>query len=636
MVQHEPRRYRAFISYSHRDKAVTQWLHHALETYRIPKALIGKETRVGPVPARLTPIFRDRDELPASGDLGRELRAALENSMFLVVICSPASAKSMWVNEEIKSFKKLHGEDRVLALVVGGEPYASNGANPDQECFPHSLRYTLGPDGEISDVPAEPIAADAREGADGKRLAKLKLVAGLTGSRLDELVQRETQRRIRRLAMISTGATIGMVFAVGLAVYANSQRLEAVAQRKIAERESATARAAADYLVDTFKLSNPGVDNPREITALTILGRSAERARTELKDQPVVQSRLIAALGRAYNNLGLSTEAQAALEASLPAIRSIGVQGAEAELVLADSYFRQGKFDQALASVRSAEKTLAGSTEDTGKLRGQAAYYEGKIRYGQAEMKQAIAAFDRALAIYKTTPDVQGTQLASTWENRGLALSDDGQYEAAETSLSTALAIGRKANGEEHLRTGQVWFSLGMNAYLAGNMKLAETRIGKALEIERKMLDPDNPILADTLSMLGQIYQGEHRLDEAAKALRESIKVYRARHKNGHYSIGIADVYLGLIESERGNTKKALEYLDDAKVNYDASYGKLHANHGDLLVNRAVVLANAGRMVEARADCAEGLGILGQTLGADASYTKQMAKTCADLKPGKA
>lgn len=633
---HEPRRYRAFISYSHRDKAITQWLHHALETYRIPKALIGKETRIGEVPARLTPIFRDRDELPASGDLGRELRSALENSMFLVVICSPASAKSMWVNEEIKSFKKIHGEDRVLALVVGGEPYASNGDKPELECFPQALRYRLGADGEISDTPAEPIAADCREGADGKRLAKMKLVAGLTGARLDELVQRETQRRLRRLAMISTGATIGMIFAVGLAVYANSQRLEAVAQRKIAERESATARAAADYLVDTFKLSNPAVDNPREITALTILGRSAERARTELKDQPVVQARLIAALARAYNNLGLSSEAQSALEASLPVIRSIGPEGADAEIVLADAYYRQGKFDQALQSVRSADRALAAHPDADGNTRGYAAFTEGRIRHGQADLKGAVAAFDRALAIYKSTPDVPPTRLAVTYENRGNALSDDGQYAKAEESLKRALAISRQVNGEQHLATGQIWFSLAQTAFLAGDLPLAEKRIAQALAIERQMLDADNPIIADALSMQGQIYQGEHRLDQASQSLKEAVKVYRARYRNGHYLIGIADVYLGLIESERGNTRKALDYLDDAKVNYDASYGKLHANHGDLLVNRAVVLAKAGRMTEAREDCRDGIAILVQTLGKDASFTKQLAETCADLKPGKA
>jgi tetratricopeptide (TPR) repeat protein len=635
-VQHEPRRYRAFISYSHRDKAITQWLHHALETYRIPKALIGKETRVGPVPARLTPIFRDRDELPASGDLGRELRAALENSMFLVVICSPASAKSMWVNEEIKSFKKLHGEDRVLALVVGGEPYASNGANPDQECFPHSLRYTLGPDGEISDIPAEPIAADAREGADGKRLAKLKLVAGLTGARLDELVQRETQRRMRRLAMISTGATIGMVFAVGLALYANSQRLEAVAQRKIAEQESATARAASDYLVETFKLSDPGVDNPREITALTILGRSAERARTELKDQPVVQSRLIAALARAYNNLGLSDEAQTALEASLPVIRKLGPEGASAELVLADTYLRKGLFDRALASVRTAERAIAADPERYPDIMASAAFAEGRIHYGTADYDPAIKAFNRALAVYNRNPEKSLKSLASTYENLAAVLSNSGRYAEAEKALAAALTASTKVNGENHLDAGQIWFAMAMNAYLAGDLPLAEKRIAKTLSIERKMLDPDNPIIADALSMQGQIYQGQKALEPAARSLQEAVKVYRARYKTGHYMIGIADVYLALIESERGNTKKALAYIDEARVNYDASYGEIHANHGDLLVNRAIVLARAGRMTEARADCAEGLEILGQTLGKDAAFTKQLAEICAGLKPGKA
>jgi hypothetical protein len=76
-----------------------------------------------------------------------------------------------------------------------------------------------------------------------------------------------------------------------------------------------------------------------------------------------------------------------------------------------------------------------------------------------------------------------------------------------------------------------------------------------------------------------------------------------------------------------------LATLDDAKHNYDISYGKVHANHGDLLVNRATVLARAGRMEEAKADCAAGLVILRDTLGADSAYTKSMAETCLKLAP---
>ncbi|MEO6969144.1 MAG: hypothetical protein ABI132_11930, partial [Rhodanobacteraceae bacterium] len=53
--------YRAFISYSHADRAWCDWLHKVLETYRVPSRLVGRETASGTIPRRLTPIFRDRD-----------------------------------------------------------------------------------------------------------------------------------------------------------------------------------------------------------------------------------------------------------------------------------------------------------------------------------------------------------------------------------------------------------------------------------------------------------------------------------------------------------------------------------------------------------------------------------------------
>ena len=66
-------RYYAFISYSHQDKTWADWLHKALETYAVPKRLVGQITTTGPIPRRLTPIFRDRDELASAHDLGRKI-----------------------------------------------------------------------------------------------------------------------------------------------------------------------------------------------------------------------------------------------------------------------------------------------------------------------------------------------------------------------------------------------------------------------------------------------------------------------------------------------------------------------------------------------------------------------------------
>ena len=38
-------KYWAFISYSHQDKAWGDWLHKALETYRVPKRIVGRASR---------------------------------------------------------------------------------------------------------------------------------------------------------------------------------------------------------------------------------------------------------------------------------------------------------------------------------------------------------------------------------------------------------------------------------------------------------------------------------------------------------------------------------------------------------------------------------------------------------------
>jgi hypothetical protein len=98
-------KYRAFLSYSHRDKAWCEWLHGALENFRIDTDLIGRATPAGPVPRRLRPIFRDRDDFSAGHSLTEQTIAARDSAQFLIAICSPDAAKSYYVNEEIRHFK---------------------------------------------------------------------------------------------------------------------------------------------------------------------------------------------------------------------------------------------------------------------------------------------------------------------------------------------------------------------------------------------------------------------------------------------------------------------------------------------------------------------------------------------------
>ncbi|WP_457336886.1 TIR domain-containing protein [Rhizobacter sp. P5_C2] len=229
-------RYGAFISYSHHDKLVARRLQRQLETYRLPKRLVGRATPQGPVPARLSPLFRDRDELNAGADLKASVQEALAASRWLIVVCSPDAARSPWVNREIIEFKRLHGEGRVLALIAAGEPFASNTPGREaSECFPPALRFALTADGRAEGEPLEPIAADQRAEGDGPRRAALKLLAGMVGVGFDDLVQRDTQRRLRWLAGIASASAVGVVVFALLAVLAVRARNEAQHQRAQAE-----------------------------------------------------------------------------------------------------------------------------------------------------------------------------------------------------------------------------------------------------------------------------------------------------------------------------------------------------------------------------------------------------------------
>src|SRR6185437_14074892 len=104
---------------------------------------------------------------------------------------------------------------------------------PEEECFPKSMRYRLGPDGEFSSERTEPIAADAREGKDGRENAKLKLLAGLLGINYDELRQRERERRRRRMWLVGSITVVLLAMFGALAAWATISANH-VRQQKVA------------------------------------------------------------------------------------------------------------------------------------------------------------------------------------------------------------------------------------------------------------------------------------------------------------------------------------------------------------------------------------------------------------------
>jgi WD40 repeat protein len=262
-VRHEEFRYRAFISYSSRDRRWAEWLGRALERYRIPKALVGRTTAAGAVPSRLYPVFVDREELRAGGEVGEALQAALTSSRVLIVICSPASAApSSWVSREIEYFKAAGRESDILALIVDGEPHASRTPGREaEECFPPPLRFQVDEHGRITDTPADPLAADVRREdarpSEARRKALLKLIARIIDVEFDELARRDRRRR-RRQAIAWTAAAVAVLAVLTITAgvslrqgrEALSQRLGEAAGAAAAQPDLALLLAATAYRTD--------------------------------------------------------------------------------------------------------------------------------------------------------------------------------------------------------------------------------------------------------------------------------------------------------------------------------------------------------------------------------------------------
>ena len=298
--------YFAFLSYSHADAELADWLHEAIEEFRVPRKLVGRLTENGPIPRRLQPIFRDRGELAAAGSLSEEIEQALMGSRFLIVLCSPAAVQSRWANLEIEAFKHFHPDGHVLAAIVAGEPFSSEiPGRESEECFPAALRVEYDQRGRPTRRRAEPIAADLRPDRDGRQGGLLKIIAGMLGVGLDDLVQRETHRRHRRLAFLAAASVAGMAVTSGLAVFAWDARNAAREERREAE-------GLIGFMLGDLrdKLEPIGELDTLDGVGAKVLAYYRKQDKTDLQDAALVQrSRALTLLGEIAQRRGDMDEA---------------------------------------------------------------------------------------------------------------------------------------------------------------------------------------------------------------------------------------------------------------------------------------------------------------------------------------
>lgn len=507
-------RYWAFVSYSHRDKAHADWLHEALEQFPVPKTMIGRGTRYGLVPARLSPVFRDKEDLAAGDDLRDDIQAAIAASRFMVVLCSPAAVASRWVNQEIELFRRLRPDGEIFAAILGGEPWASDipGREAD-ECFPPALKQAYDEDGEPTGERAEPVAADFREARDGRQLGLQKIVAGMLDVGLDELVQRDSQRRHRRMVVLTAGSVAGMLLTTGLSVAALQARDEARDQRREAE-------SLIEFMIGDLK------DKLEPVGRLDALGAVGSRvlAYYERQDKGDLADDALAQRSKALTLMGDIAQRRGDIQGALKLYRE-GLDST-AEALRRDPDNPQRLFDHAQNVFWIGE--LARQLDQTDRA--------------EEAFRQYKQLADRMLALEPSNPSWQMEALYAA-TNLGIVLHETRRYPAAiaefERALAAAEALTRGEPASEEFRS----MRLETLAWLA-DAQLGAGRMNDAVATRRVQLQSLDAALrteGENMSLLQQEVPARRSLGRML-AFRGDLRGARQQLER---AVGVAEQLIG-------------------------------------------------------------------------------------------
>ena len=570
-------RFAAFISYAHADDRAARWLHHALETYRIPAVI---RRRDGHQP-RLGRLFLDRSELPTAADLASVIQDALTRSDNLIVICSPRSAASRWVNQEIEFFRSLGRGDRIFCLIVDGEP-GTEATTP----FPSAL--TAGSSNSV-----EPLAADIRPGKDGRTDAKLKIIAGLLDVGFDDLRQREASRRQRRFVVAISAGLLLMLAMLVLTVNAMIARRDADRQRQTAERTTG-------FLTSLFEDSDPNETRGKEVTARQILDRGATKlsGSADLADQPEVRAGLLITLAEVYSKLGLYRQAVGLIGQAGDISGRAKIDQARSARLLGEIATINSDYDRAKGFLERA-LILAG---DDSKLRLSVLVNLGELYKSTGRYDEAETALNEAMKIARSMSPSDDDNATSALASLGGADFEAGKYDRAVKRLKQVVADRTRLSGPLHPEVAFALNTLGTVAIKQGDRADATRYFKEALARQIRILGPNHLTVAITKANLARAMVEDSQFATAAAMAEQAISV--VLQDNDGSLDSLANMYDTL-----GLAKGALGQVSDARLALSKSIriGHMHemAKEGEALGDLAELECTSGNVRDGYAKLAE-------------------------------
>ncbi len=426
----------------------------------------------------------------------------------------------------------------------------------------------------------------------------------------------------RRWPAFAAGFVAALMIAAFTWRLATERDRALVAEREARVQETSAERVSA-FLVSVFDVSNPRLNQKRDVSARDVLDQGAARIETELADQPRVKARLLDTLATAYRYIGEPAKSIDLFKESIalhldPRVTE-PLQAAATLSQLAVSYSNNGysRQDAEAAARRSLELRLrnGGSQLDIGdSYNTLGIVLSSEDRFDEAEM-----ALQKGLDLRRAN-GADASTIASSWHNLGMVASDRDEFDEALADYREALALREKTIGEHNPEYQHSLTNYGVTLGRAGKTAEAIPVLERSLALARDLFGDDSDNTATVQNEVGSVLHDQGRFREAIAHYRDAMRINdltmgengaeRAKPLNnlasayedmGDYADAIplfreslairhkalaaddpmvmrADYNLGRVLTKAGSLKEAKTVLDAVRVDYVERYGEANAS----------------------------------------------------------
>ncbi len=481
---------------------------------------------------------------------------------------------------------------------------------------PEGLRRRLA--GDLNNIVAKALCYEPqRRYRSAERLAAdlENHVAGLPVSARPATIGYRVGKFIRRHALASAFALLVVAALAGLSTFLARQAASL-------EREREISQLSRDFLESLFESADPSPDAGEPLTARQLFDRGRRRVDV-LDPAPEVKAPMLSTLGRSYTKLGEYPEAESVLKEADQLYRA-GAATSVADLAqscedLGEVLFYRGNLEEAEALNREALASwrTVSPRRDTSVF--QALINLATVLQYQGRGDEANRYYQEGFGLGFDRSEVPAQEKATGLTNFSTLLYQRGDLDAAEEALRRAQAFWRQSDPTAHF-AGRTVTQQSLAALLAqkGNLEEGIAILEEVAQEQRKVLGPEHPYLALTLTNLGSLQYRAGHLEAAKQPYREGLRIRRSALGEEHPDVATSLHHLAVLHQASGEDREAeillrqavdiFNHQTDTSLHPEAL--PAHRNLAQLLLargDRAAVIADLEPFLK-RLDQDDGIG----------------------------